>query len=237
MTDGAALAIKHISSGRGDQLRRWQLIDTSTWAVHSLSVVPVIRFVGGSQPATGLTGQGSRPVDLPKYDQLAQIIGVREPWQLQYEERWEQLFVTCESSGRAPFSVARVGLPAGLRESWGQPWSPRPPQRPVSSGRGQSKPWGLPGQKHLLNAGGGGRKQEGLESVSRDGLVGFFFLTAVTLSAQRCWGMRASNPMGSNRGFRSRKTLELVVSAQFNQMDVPASLSYLWGLLSKSFFF
>lgn len=48
--------------------------------------------------------------------------------------------------------------------------------------------------------------------------------------------MGASNPMGSSRGFRSRKTLELVVSAQFNQMDVPASLSYLWGLLSKPFF-
>lgn len=49
--------------------------------------------------------------------------------------------------------------------------------------------------------------------------------------------MGALNPMGSTRGFRSRKTLELVLSVRFNQMDVPASSSYLWELLSKSFFF
>lgn len=43
--------------------------------------------------------------------------------------------------------------------------------------------------------------------------------------------MGALNPMGSARGFGSRKTLELVLSVRFNQMDVPASSSYLWGLL------
>lgn len=49
--------------------------------------------------------------------------------------------------------------------------------------------------------------------------------------------MGGLNPIGSAGGFRSRKTLELVLFVRFNQMDVPASSSYLWGLLSKSFFF
>ena len=44
----------------------WQLIDTSNWTVHSLSVVPVMRFVGRSQPATGAEGHRSWPADLPK---------------------------------------------------------------------------------------------------------------------------------------------------------------------------
>lgn len=198
----------------------------STWAVHSLSVVPVVRFVGGSQPATGLTGQGSRPVDLPKYDQLTQIIGVREPWQLQYDERWEQLFMTRESSGRAPFGTAG----AGLWESWGQLWSPRPPQKPTSSDWGQAKPRCPTGQKHLLSTDRGRRKQEGLESVSRMAWL-FFFSPLLHLM-----GVGALNLMGSARGLRPRKTLELVMSVQFNQMDVPASSRYLWGLLSKSFF-
>lgn len=78
----------------------WQLIDTSNWTVHTLSVVPVTRFVGRSQPATGAKGHRSRPADLPKYDQLTQIIGVRESWQLQYDARGAQLFVTCEASVR-----------------------------------------------------------------------------------------------------------------------------------------
>jgi hypothetical protein len=82
----------------GLSLRR--LIDTSNWTVRTLSVVPVTRFVGRSQPATGAKGHRSRPADLPKYDQLTQIIGVRESWQLQYDAPWAQLFVTCETSVR-----------------------------------------------------------------------------------------------------------------------------------------
>lgn len=80
-------------------------------------------------------------------------------------------------------------------------------------------------------------RQKEAKRVSRDGLVILFFLIAVALSAKRCWVMRALNPMGRARGFRSRKTLELVVSVWFNQMNVPDSSSYLWGLLSKPFFF
>lgn len=121
-----------VVQGRGDRLLWWQLIDTSTWAVHSLSVVPVGRFVGGSPPATRLMGQGSWPVDLPKYDQLTQIIGVREPWQLQYDERWEQLLVTCGSSGGEPLCARRrCGAGAAL--------SPRPPRaRPPQPGPNQT---------------------------------------------------------------------------------------------------
>lgn len=84
----------------GKNTSPWQLIDTSNWTVHILSVVPVTRFVGRSQPATGAEGHRSWPADLPKYDQLTQIIGVRESWQLQYDAQGTQLFVTCETSVR-----------------------------------------------------------------------------------------------------------------------------------------
>lgn len=160
--------------GRGDRLLQWQLIDTGTWAVHSLSVVPVIRFVGGSQPATGLMGQGSRPVDLPKYDQLTQIIGVRKPWQLQYDEQWEQLFMTCESSGRALFSAVGAGLLAGLRGSWGQLGaavvpSPTPQTHLLWLGPNQ------PSRSHWAKASSERRwRQKEAKIVSRDVLVVFF---------------------------------------------------------------
>lgn len=67
----------------------------------SLSVVPVVRFVGQSQPLTEVKGHRPWPVDLPKYDQPTQIISLRESWQLQYDKQWEQLFVTCETSVKA----------------------------------------------------------------------------------------------------------------------------------------
>lgn len=125
--------------------------------------------------STRLMGQGSWPVDLPKYDQLTQIIGVREPWQLQYDERWEQLFVTCESSGRELLCTQQErGQPCPLAHPelcWGQTKAPAPRGKSIFSGRGR-------------------KKQEGLEAVSRDGLVISFCHCCCTLQRDvERWGL------------------------------------------------
>jgi len=89
-------------------------------------------------------------------------------------DTWKQREIAFRHGGSGAASGAMAELGAAM--------VPSPTLETHLLCRGHTKPWGPTGQKHLLSAGRGRRKQEGLESVSRDDFIVFFFFSPLLRS-------------------------------------------------------